>query len=125
MMKKYLFALIASVCILFGEISVSRAETLIFFYSPGCMYCEAWREEILPIYPKTEEGKRLPLREVNLDGRMPDDLKHLIRPSFTPTFVILDDQNQEAGRVLGYNKEFFWDFLAHEIEKLGPKKASL
>ncbi len=100
----------------------AKADSLIFVHSPGCMYCEMWREQVLPMYHKTEEGKRLPLRQVNLDRGMPKDLKHLIYPSFTPTFIVMDDQNREVGRILGYNEEFFWGFIQQELKKLDRKK---
>lgn len=103
-----------------GFMPKAFADQMIFVHSPGCMYCQMWREEILPIYPKTAEGKRLPLREVNLDKGMPDDLKHLAYPSFTPTFIIVDGENQEVGRILGYNSEFFWGFVQKFIRKIDP-----
>ncbi len=123
MMKKNVFAVLV-----FGFVCmVSRvglADALIFFYSPGCMYCQMWEEEILPIYDKSEEGKRLPLRRVNIDKGMPQNLKHLTTPTFTPTFVVVDNNNQEAGRILGYNREFFWGFLQKFIRVLDQKAAS-
>ncbi|WP_156950710.1 thioredoxin [Terasakiella pusilla] len=117
MMKRLIFAI--SVLVVFATLSLqARADQMVFVHSPGCIYCEMWREDILPIYDKTDEGKRLPLREVNLDKGMPDDLKHLVYPSFTPTFIILDDKDKEVGRILGYNSEFFWGFVQNFIKKL-------
>ncbi|NVK19286.1 MAG: hypothetical protein HWE30_11365 [Methylocystaceae bacterium] len=104
-----------------GGMSKAFADQMVFVHSPGCMYCQMWREEILPIYHKTAEGKRLPLREVNLDKGMPDDLKDLAYPSFTPTFIIVDSENHEVGRILGYNPEFFWGFVQKFIRKIDPK----
>ena len=98
--------------------NTGQANQLVFVHSPGCLYCEMWRSEIGPIYHKTDEGKRLPLREVNLDRGLPADLKHLLYPAFTPTFIILDKDNNEIGRIVGYNEEFFWGFLQEEIKKL-------
>jgi hypothetical protein len=51
-------------------------------------------------------------------------LKHLPFPTFTPTFVVVDKNNQEAGRILGYNREFFWGFLQKFIHVLDQKAAS-
>ncbi|MDV7340910.1 hypothetical protein RYZ26_14985 [Terasakiella sp. A23] len=115
--------LILAVFLIFSALSFGKkvqADEMIFVHSPACIYCQMWREEILPIYHKTDEGKRLPLREVNLDGGMPDDLKHLTYPSFTPTFIILNDKQEEVGRILGYNQEFFWGFVQENIKKLNP-----
>lgn len=74
------------------------------------------------MYHKTDDSKRLPLREVNLDKGMPEDLKHLSLPNFTPTFIVVDDNNREVGRITGYNREFFWEFLAYYLKKMdaGP-----
>lgn len=105
-------------------IKPAAADQLIFVHSPTCLYCEAWRADIMPLYHKTDEGKRLPLREVNLDEGLPKDLKHLLYPSFTPTFIVVDDKNQEIGRILGYDKEFFWGFLQSYIQKLDGKQES-
>ena len=98
--------------------SHGRAAELIFVHSPGCHFCNEWRKDVGSIYHKTEEAQRLSLREVNLLRGMPDDLAHLTRPTFTPTFIVLDDNNQEVGRILGYNEEFFWGFLQSYIQKM-------
>ncbi|SCA57464.1 Regulatory protein SoxS [Candidatus Terasakiella magnetica] len=122
-MKKIIvrFALIFA---LWAVITPAKADSLIFVHSPGCMYCEMWRDDILPMYHKTTEGQRLPLRQVNLDKGMPKDLKHLIYPTFTPTFIIVNRQMQESGRILGYNEEFFWGFLQEAIKKLDRQKTT-
>lgn len=122
-MKKLTLPLIAF-CIWMIWPHMGQAGQLIFVHSPGCMYCEMWRDEIQPIYPKTDEGKRLPIREVNLDHGLPKDLKHLLYPSFTPTFIVVDDNNKEIGRIVGYNEQFFWGFLRTEVKKLDARKKS-
>jgi len=123
-MMKRLSHLILGIFAWFLSFNQAIADELVFVHSPGCIYCEMWREDVLPMYHKTDEGKRLPLREVNLDGGLPEDLKHLLYPTFTPTFIILDKDDQEVGRILGYNDEFFWGFLAEEIKKLDRRSAS-
>lgn len=76
----------------------------------GCHWCARWNKEISHIYPKTEDGKRAPLRRVDLRD-LPDDLSFKSRPVFTPTFVLIED-GTELGRIEGYaGDEFFWFLL--------------
>ncbi|MFY9210500.1 MAG: hypothetical protein WAO69_05170 [Aestuariivita sp.] len=98
----------------------SLAAELVIVEQDGCHWCAKWNEEIGPIYPKTDEGQRVPLRRVNLRA-LPDDISFSSRPVFTPTFVLIKD-GQELGRIEGYGgDEFFWFLLnkllnAHSIE---------
>ena len=95
------------------------AAELVMFEAAGCVWCERWREEIGPIYPKTAEGKAAPLRRVDLDGAMPADLKALQRPVFTPTFVLLNDAGEEIGRLVGYpGEEIFWWTLSGPMAEI-------
>lgn len=96
---------------------VSAAE-LVMFESPICEWCEQWDEELSGIYPKTAEGKRAPLRRVNIYDTRPDDLEDVKGISFTPTFVLWDE-GREIGRIVGYpGEDFFWGLLGELIEEL-------
>jgi len=44
------------------------------FEQAGCSWCEAFDREIAPIYHKTAEGQRAPLRRVDIDQPVPQDL---------------------------------------------------
>jgi len=84
----------------------------------GCAYCEQWHDEIGDIYPKTWEGKRYPLRPINIHEKWPEDLSQIKSEIFTPSFILVD-KGQEVGRIRGYNgDEFFWFLLDELIEKL-------
>ena len=98
------FALIASV------LPALSAE-LVMYRRAGCPYCLAFDREIAPAYPKTDIGKRLPLRQVHLD-RGKDTSVELKSPvRFTPTFVLVEDGKEKA-RIEGYPGEFFfWGVL--------------
>jgi thioredoxin-related protein len=89
---------------------VAAAE-LLMFRSAGCPYCAAWDHAIGPVYPKTDIGKRLPLRPVDLQ-RSKDGKVVLASPiRFTPTFVLVDS-GREMGRIEGYpGEDFFWGLL--------------
>jgi hypothetical protein len=90
--------------------SAAQSAELVMFWRAGCHWCEAWDREIGPIYPKTDIGRRLQLRRVNVDQ---DDsgiaLSSPIR--YTPSFVLVENQ-REIGRINGYPGDaFFWGLL--------------
>ncbi|MFT7593086.1 MAG: thioredoxin-related protein [Paracoccaceae bacterium] len=88
----------------------AAATELVMVEQTGCEWCARWNAEIAPAYPKTTEGKFAPLRRVDLRA-MPTDLEIARRVSFTPTFLIVDN-NQEIARLEGYpGQDFFWPLL--------------
>ena len=96
----------------------ASAAELVMFEQQGCEWCQAWHSQIGPIYPKTAEGQRAPLRRIDIFEPMPDDLKHIPPGHFTPTFVLLEN-GLEIGRIRGYpGEDFFWGLLGEMIEKL-------
>lgn len=94
------------------------AAELLYYHGIGCAYCEEWDAEVAPIYHKTDEGARLPLRRVSSSEPMPKDLAHIKGLVFTPTFVVLDDDGKEVGRIPGYQPDWFWAFLRKYIDKM-------
>ena len=86
----------------------------------GCPWCAAWDEAIGPIYPKSEVGRQLPLRQVDLDKETPPTVA-LARPvRYTPTFVLVED-GREVGRIEGYpGEDFFWGLLDKLARGLPP-----
>jgi len=94
---------------------------LIMFEQENCEWCEVWTEEIGPIYPKTTEGKRAPIRRVDIHYPMPQDLSHIESSRFTPTFVLMH-KGEEIGRIRGYpGEDFFWGLLDQMMRKLPPE----
>ncbi len=94
----------------------ATAADLVMVEQRGCHWCAQWNEEISHIYPKTDEGKRAPLRRVDLRD-LPDDVEFTSRPVFTPTFVLVED-GQELGRIEGYaGDEFFWFLLGRLLDE--------
>lgn len=97
---------------------------LVMFEEDSCSWCEEWHRVIGPIYGKTEEGKRVPLRRVDILSARPDDLKPVKGVYFTPTFVLMNN-GREIGRILGYpGEDFFWSQLAELIGKLDRQVAA-
>jgi thioredoxin-related protein len=107
LMQKLVTILIASLAL---AVPAAAAE-LIMFRSAGCPYCAAWDKAIGPVYGKTDIGKRVPLRPVDL-ARSKDGKVVLVSPiRFTPTFVLVDS-GREMGRIEGYpGEDFFWGLL--------------
>jgi thioredoxin-related protein len=97
-----------------------RAAELVMFARAGCSWCETFDREIAPIYSKTVEGARAPLRRVDLAEPLPSDLANITVERLTPVFVLVD-KGQEIGRIRGYPGEaFFWGMLGELIGKLEP-----
>ena len=111
------------IALIFGAVLViaapnARAAELLMFEEKWCTWCERWNDEIGPIYPKTTEGKRAPLRRVDIHGEFPEGISLKTRPHFTPTFILIQD-GRELGRIEGYpGEDFFWGLLARLMDKL-------
>jgi hypothetical protein len=95
-----------------------RAAELIMFEQAGCAWCETFDREIAPIYPKTEEGRRAPLRRVSIDNPVPPDLAFIEVQRIAPVFVLIHN-GQEIGRIRGYpGEDHFWGLLGELMKKL-------
>ncbi|HEY6023623.1 MAG TPA: transcriptional regulator [Pseudolabrys sp.] len=96
----------------------SHAAELIMFEQAGCTWCETFDREIAPIYPKTTEGQRAPLRRVNIDHALPPDLAFIELERLAPLFVLVEN-GHEIGRIRGYpGDDNFWGLLGVLIKKL-------
>lgn len=96
------------------------AAELIMFEQFGCEWCEVWNEEVGIVYARTEEGRRAPLRRIDIDGDRPADLAGIRAVRYTPTFVVMD-RGREIGRILGYPGEDMFYGLLDQILKKVPK----
>jgi hypothetical protein len=96
----------------------ARAAELVMFERPGCAWCQAFDREIAPVYAKTDEGRRAPLRRVTFDAGLPPDLSFIAVERLTPVFVLVD-KGREIGRIRGYpGEDHFWGLLSVLIDKL-------
>jgi thioredoxin-related protein len=110
-------ALIGATLIAFAA-TPARAAALVMFEQTGCPWCEAFDREIAPIYRKTEEGLRAPLRRVDIDAPVPADLAFIKVERLTPLFVLVD-KGREIGRIRGYpGEDNFWGLLGVLIKHL-------
>lgn len=96
----------------------AQSAELVMFEAKSCVWCQRFDRDIAPAYDKTSEGKRAPLRRVDIAHPVPPDLSFIRRERFTPVFVLID-QGLEIGRIRGYPGDvFFWGLLANLIERL-------
>lgn len=102
----------------------ATAAELVMFWQKGCVWCERFDRDIAPAYEKTAEGKRAPLRRVDIAKPIPGDLAFIRRERFTPVFVLIED-GREFGRIRGYPGDtFFWGLLANLLERLDRGEAA-
>lgn len=87
------------------------ARELLMFERKGCVYCMKFDHDVAPVYENTDEGRRAPLRRVDLSQGVPGGLVLASPVRFTPTFVLVDE-GREVGRITGYaSDEAFWGLL--------------
>jgi len=109
--------LVGAMLVIFA-VSNARAAELVMFERAGCEWCEAFDSKLAPIYAKSEEGLRAPLRRVDIERSLPPDLAFIQIERLTPLFVLID-KGREIGRIRGYpGPEGFWMQLSVLIEKL-------
>ena len=102
---------------------LAGAAELVVFRSDGCAWCKVWDRDIGQSYEKTPEGRRLPIRYVDIDKPRPADLLAVANVRYTPTFVVFDG-GHEIGRIVGYpGPDFFWGYLGELIQRLDTRKA--
>jgi hypothetical protein len=102
----------------------ARAAELVMFERAGCEWCEVFNRDVAPVYAKTAEGARAPLRRVDIGAALPPDLAFLSVERLTPLFVLVD-QGREIGRIRGYpGDDHFWGLLGALIRKLDAPPAT-
>ena len=116
-------ALAAAVVMMVALPPAASAAELLMYRTAGCPWCAQWDASIGPIYPKTEVGRRAPLRMIDRDKEKGPDVS-LVRPvRYSPTFVLVDE-GREVGRIEGYpGEDFFWGLLENLVLNL-PRRDS-
>jgi hypothetical protein len=109
--------LLCGMFIALPAVSAYAAE-LVMFEQAGCVWCDAFDREIAPVYGKTDEGQRAPLRRLDIDRPLPPDLTFIQGERLTPLFVLVD-KGREIGRIRGYpGDDHFWGLLGVLVKKL-------
>jgi len=116
--------LLAALVLALLPAQAAGAAELVMFEQKGCVWCQRFDREIEHAYDKTTEGKRAPLRRVDIAKPQPADLAFAKRERFTPVFVLVDN-GREFGRIRGYPGDtFFWGLLANMMERLDRGEAA-
>jgi len=104
-----------------GPVAAQNSDAqLLMFDDPGCPFCRQWHREVGPGYANSPEGKRAPLRVLQLRAPRPPELKLSEPVRATPTFVLVQG-GREVGRITGYpGQDFFWAMLEDLMKKLMP-----
>lgn len=88
------------------------------FETRGCPWCKLWHQQVGPGYEKSSEGRRAPLRRVDLADVEKAGVDLAASVTASPTFVLADN-GKEIGRITGYpGPDFFWGFLGELLSKL-------
>ena len=96
----------------------ARAAELVMFEQAGCVWCAVFDRDIAPVYGKTEEGRRAPLRRLESGRPLPSDLSFIQTERLTPLFVLVD-KGREIGRIRGYpGDDNFWGLLGALLKSL-------
>ena len=74
---------------------------LVVFEANGCIYCDVFRQQVLPLYKATTRSQQAPIRFVNL-SHADESKMGLAEPIRIVPTVVLFEKGQERGRVTGY-----------------------
>ena len=108
-MGNIMYRWLVTLCISLTPLVGTSAE-LLMVHEKYCSWCDAWENEIGPIYAKTAEGKFAPISKIELADSMNDN-RIQERILYTPTFVLVEN-GHEIARIEGYpGEEFFWTLL--------------
>lgn len=111
-------SIVAAVLVWLAAFEPLLAAELIMFRREGCPYCLAWDRAIGPIYPKSDIGKRVPIRMIELGVDEQREVQLRMPVLYTPTFVLVDE-GREIGRIEGYpGEDLFWGLLENLVKRL-------
>ena len=98
--------------------SDAGAAQLLVLERPCCVWCARFESEIAPAWPNTPEGKRAPLRRIDITQPWPAELPGIAAEQLTPTFILIDE-GREIARLRGYPGDiFFWTSIGELLKKL-------
>ncbi|MGL4438643.1 MAG: thioredoxin family protein [Bosea sp. (in: a-proteobacteria)] len=124
LIRHALFLLLMLPVLVGGQSAPASAAELLMFETRSCPWCLRWKQEVGVAYPKTPEGQRAPVRSIDLYASLPAGVLLAKPVQFSPTFVLIDDDGSEVGRITGYpGADFFWGLFGELVHKLPPKPA--
>ena len=114
-------ALLLGVVTLSARPAAAQNATLVMMDRHDCVWCRRWLAEVGErAWNQSNLGRRAPLRRVDTARGLPEDLRHLQDWRVAPSFILLAD-NQEIGRIIGYQGDlFFWQQAEMLMARLPP-----
>lgn len=104
-----------------GVAPPEAGPALIVFESDGCGWCTRFRERVAPAYERSHLEARAPLRYLDIGEARRSGYRLKGRINGTPTFVLVDREGREAGRIPGYpgGPEVFLPEVERLLGRLG------
>ena len=75
---------------------------LVVFEADGCVYCEFFRRDVLPLYTSSDVAREAPLRFINLTHADESKMGLSAAIMIAPTVVLFRD-GVEVDRIIGYS----------------------
>jgi len=109
-----------SICLFIASLvlpNIGIAYELVMVERDGCHYCIRWKNDIGPIYPKSEAGQFAPIRHIDIGDTRGVNGVYKTPVIYTPTFILMKD-GVEVTRMEGYaSEDFFWGVLEMTLER--------
>lgn len=87
------------------DINNASVYELVVFEADGCVYCEVFRTDVLPLYKSSQIGREAPIRFINVSRSDESGMGLSSAITVAPT-VVLMHQGQEVDRIVGYTGPF-------------------
>ncbi len=85
--------------------TLASVYELVVFEADGCVYCENFRSDVLPLYRESTLGREIPIRFVNVSRSDETRMGLTYAITIAPT-VVLMSQGREVDRIIGYTGPF-------------------
>lgn len=117
-LRRVMAGLFLTVAMLLAVAPAASAAELLMFEEQGCPWCKRWHADVGVAYPKTPEGRRAPLRQIDIVQTSRAGVTLASPVVYSPTFVLVEN-GREIGRITGYpGADFFWGLLGELLAKL-------
>lgn len=90
---------------------------LVVFEADGCIYCDVFRRDVLPLYSESKAAREAPIRFINLTYADESRMGLVAAITIAPTVVLFRD-GIEVDRITGYTGPFnFVTLVGHMMGK--------
>ena len=112
------FVVALSLLFILPEQALAGDKELVMFGSRSCVYCQIFNREVRPNYRWSALGRKVPLREINIDRHGTGGYPLRSGISVTPTFVMFK-KGREVARIRGYpGKKNFYKMVKQILKKV-------